>query len=195
MLYSELFPAQTGSLLLVPFAATFRPWERASTFPSLFHRLSFPTASSVFLFLFSHLSFTSKMVFSKPSLLFKWPISFWLWRSATIALIFHFEFLPNWLLFCAQSMIFLNFSNLSILIALHFTSFTPPPGGGGRGTPLHRPYRYVPPKRVGLLRRFGLKTGMEASMVFEETAGVYERIYRFNFKWIWKRNMRIRSEF
>ena len=71
--------------------------------------LSFPTASSVFLFLFSHLSFTSKMVFSKPSLLFKWPISFWLWRSVTIALIFHFEFLPNWLLFCAQSMIFLNF--------------------------------------------------------------------------------------
>ena len=38
----------------------------------------------------------------------------------------------------------------------------------------------MPPKRVWLLRRFGLKTGMEASMVFEETAGVYERIYRFN---------------
>ena len=72
--------------------------------------LSFPTAFSVFLFLFSHLSFPSKMIFSKPSLLFKWPkyISFCLWRSVTIALIFHFESLPNWRLFCAQSMILLK---------------------------------------------------------------------------------------
>ena len=30
------------------------------------------------------------------------------------------------------------------------------PGGGG-GTPLYKPYRYVPPQRVGFLRRFGLK--------------------------------------
>ena len=72
--------------------------------------LSFPTGSSVFLFLFSHLSFPSKMIFSKPPLLFKWPkyISFCLWRSLTIALIFHFEFLPNWRLFCAQSMTLLK---------------------------------------------------------------------------------------
>ena len=69
--------------------------------------LSFPTASSVFLFFFSHLSFPSKMIYSKPSVLFKWPkfISFCLWRSLTIALIFHFEFLFNWRLFRAQSMI------------------------------------------------------------------------------------------
>ena len=67
--------------------------------------LSFPTGSSVFLFLFSHLSFFSKVIFSKPSLLLKWPkyISFCLWRSVTIALIFHVESLPNWRLFCAQS--------------------------------------------------------------------------------------------
>ena len=32
------------------------------------------------------------------------------------------------------------------------------PGGGG-GIPLHKLYRYVPPHRVGFLRRFGLKTG------------------------------------
>ena len=34
------------------------------------------------------------------------------------------------------------------------------PGGGGP-TPLYKPYRYVPPYRIsiGLLRRFGLKTG------------------------------------
>ena len=32
------------------------------------------------------------------------------------------------------------------------------PGGGG--TPLYKLYRYVPPHRVGVLRRFGLKTGI-----------------------------------
>ena len=48
---------------------------------------------------------------------------------------------------------------------------------------------YVPPQRVGFLRRFGLKTGidfayfgLESGMVFEGTTGVYERNYRFNSK-------------
>ena len=57
------------------------------------------------------------------------------------------------------------------------------------GTPLYKLYRYVPPHWVGFLRRFGLKTGinfahfgLESGMVFEGTTGVYERIYRFNFK-------------
>ena len=64
-------------------------------------------------------------------------------------------------------------------------SFKNSPGG----TPLYRPYRYVPPQGVGFFRRFGLKTGLdfaqfglESGMVFEETTGVYERIYRFNYK-------------
>ena len=63
------------------------------------------------------------------------------------------------------------------------------PRGRGGGTPLYKPYRYVPPHRVGFLRRFGLKTGihfahfgLESGMVFEGTTGVYERIYRFNSK-------------
>ena len=50
------------------------------------------------------------------------------------------------------------------------------------------------PQRVGFLRRFGLKTGidwahfsLESGMVFEETTEVYERIYRFNSKWIKKK--------
>ena len=41
----------------------------------------------------------------------------------------------------------------------------------------------------GFLRSFGIKTGiyfahfdLESGMVFEGTAGVYERIYRFNSK-------------
>ena len=55
-----------------------------------------------------------------------------------------------------------------------------------RRTPLYKQYRYVPPHRVGFLRRFGLKTGinfahfgLESGKVFEETTGVYERIHRF----------------
>ena len=30
-----------------------------------------------------------------------------------------------------------------------------------RGTPIYKPYRYVPPQRVGFLCRFGLKTGID----------------------------------
>ena len=45
-----------------------------------------------------------------------------------------------------------------------------------RGTSLCKPCRYVPPHRVGFLRRFGLKMGihfavfgLESGMVFEGT--------------------------
>ena len=57
------------------------------------------------------------------------------------------------------------------------------------GTPLYKLSRYVPPHRVGFLRRFGLKTGidfahfgLESGMVFEGTTGVYEHFHRFNSK-------------
>ena len=47
---------------------------------------------------------------------------------------------------------------------------------------------------VGFLRRFGLQTGihfahfgLESGMAFEGTTGAYERIYRFNFKWVRKK--------
>ena len=33
--------------------------------------------------------------------------------------------------------------------------------GGGGGTPLYKPKRYVPPQTVGFLTRFGLKTGID----------------------------------
>ena len=51
-------------------------------------------------------------------------------------------------------------------------------GKGGRvvATPLYKLYRYMPPHRVGFLRRFALKTGIhfahfgvESGMVFEGT--------------------------
>ena len=55
----------------------------------------------------------------------------------------------------------------------------------GEGNPLYKPYSYVPPQRVGFSRCLGLKTaidfvhfGLESGIVFEETTGVYERIYR-----------------
>ena len=49
------------------------------------------------------------------------------------------------------------------------------------GSPLYKPYRYVPPHRVGFLRRFGLKTslihfayfGLESGWVFKGTTEVY----------------------
>ena len=60
---------------------------------------------------------------------------------------------------------------------------------GEGGTPLYKPYRYVPPQRVGFLGLFGLKTGthfahfgMESGMVFEGATGVYESFYHFNSK-------------
>ena len=63
-----------------------------------------------------------------------------------------------------------------------------------RGTPSYTLYRYVPPHQVGFLRRFGLKTvidfahfGLKSGMVIEGTTGVYERIYRFNSKWVRKK--------
>ena len=53
---------------------------------------------------------------------------------------------------------------------------------------------YVPPKRVGFLRRFALKTGIDfthfglgSGMVVEGTRGEYEGIYRFNSKCIKKK--------
>ena len=58
-----------------------------------------------------------------------------------------------------------------------------------------------PPKRVGFLRRFGLKTckefahfGLESGMVFEETTGVYERICR-SFQFEMNQKERVMSEF
>ena len=49
-------------------------------------------------------------------------------------------------------------------------------GGGVGGTPLYKPYRYVPPQRVGFLRLFSLKTGTEFALFGLESCpggGVY----------------------
>ena len=58
---------------------------------------------------------------------------------------------------------------------------------GVRGAPSYKPYWYVPPQRLGFLRRFGLKTGidfahfgLELGMVYEGTTIVYQCVRRFN---------------
>ena len=71
----------------------------------------------------------------------------------------------------ASTQIPIFFNPISIL-ALNHRTFR------GGGTPLYKPYRYVPPQRVGVLHHFGLKTGihfaylgLESGMVFEGTTG------------------------
>ena len=61
--------------------------------------------------------------------------------------------------------------------------------GGGGGTPLYKPFRYVPPQRVWFLGLFGLKMGihfayfgLKSGMVFEGTMGAYEHSYSFHSK-------------
>ena len=79
---------------------------------------------------------------------------------------------------------------LTLMLTLTFRSVIHPKGGGGGGTPLYKPYRYVPPHRVGSLRRFGLKTVIHALCLFwsgirhgfRGNCGVDELIYRFHFK-------------
>ena len=65
--------------------------------------------------------------------------------------------------------------------------------GRGRGTPLYKLYKYVPPHLIGFLCHFGLKTGihfahfgLESGWVFEGTTE-YEHFYRFNSKSVRKK--------
>ena len=71
-------------------------------------------------------------------------------------------------------------------------------GGEGLSPYISYIYRYVPPKWVGILRHFGMKTGthfahfgLESGMVFEGNTGVYERICRFNSKLMSKKEREI----
>ena len=81
------------------------------------------------------------------------------------------------------------------VFSLHLTlalgsSFLVPCGGGGElltFTPLYKPNRYVLSQRVGSLRRFGLKTGIdfahfgvESGMVYEGTMVANKGVRRFN---------------
>ena len=84
-------------------------------------------------------------------------------------------------------------SVLSFIVCRWLTSIVITTPGGGGGTSLNKPYRFVPHQKVWFLCRYGLKTGkdfahfgLELGMAFEGTTGVYERICCFKSKW--KRN-------
>ena len=49
---------------------------------------------------------------------------------------------------------------------------------GGRGTLIYKPEMYVPPQRVGFLRRLGLKTGKDFAHLGLESGTVLEEIRR-----------------
>ena len=66
------------------------------------------------------------------------------------------------------------------------------------GTPLYKPYRYVPPHRVWFFAPFGLKTGihfahfgLESCMVFEGTTECMNVLHRFNSKLMSKKEREI----
>ena len=47
-------------------------------------------------------------------------------------------------------------------------------GGGGGGTPLYRLYKYVPLNRLGLLLRFGLRTGIHFAHFGLESGVIFD---------------------
>ena len=60
-------------------------------------------------------------------------------------------------------------------------------------------FRYVPPQRVGFCAPFWSENGVDFAHFglesgFWGNTGVYERIFRFNSKWVRKRNKRIGNE-
>ena len=48
-------------------------------------------------------------------------------------------------------------------------------GGGGEGTPLYKPHRYVPPQRVGLFNPFDPITGVGVGGVYTLPILVWNR--------------------
>ena len=78
-----------------------------------------------------------------------------------------------------------------------FVTFSLGRGGGRLGTPLYKPYRYVPPRRVGFLRLFGLKTGIDFAPFWYGIGYGFRGNYRSvpNEYKVRKRNMLIRNGF
>ena len=68
------------------------------------------------------------------------------------------------------------------------------------GTPLYKLQGYVP-SHCGVFDRFSLQTGihfahfgLESGIAFEGTTGAYESIYRFNSKWVRKKEKHANSK-
>ena len=56
----------------------------------------------------------------------------------------------------------------------------------GGGTPLYKACRYVPPHRVGFLRRFGLETGIQSAHFEGKNPKLYVFSYTDLFEWEWE---------
>ena len=83
-------------------------------------------------------------------------------------------------MFCTLTLLSTNMQYVIICASVLMSLWYSWRGGGG-GTPLHKPYRYVPTHWVGFLCCFCLKTGidfahfgLESGMVFEGIMGTYE---------------------
>ena len=70
------------------------------------------------------------------------------------------------------------------------------------GTPLYKPYRYVPPQRVGFLRRFVLKSGIDLPILvwnrlwFSRELREYMYLsFQFQMTRERKKNKQVRNEF
>ena len=134
----------------------------------------------------------------KTSVISKTKLIDLIWTWIDYSIIVSIILLPDCPAACTCFVSFSLFSRVTISVVQKRKNVvgptTPLPGGRGwGGTPLYKRYRYVPPHRVGFLRRFGLKMSihfanfaLESGMVFEGTTGVHERIYRFNSKWVRK---------
>ena len=136
----------------------------------------------------------------KTSVISKTKLIDLIWTWIDYSIIVSIILLPDCPASCTCFVSFSLFSRVTISVVQKRKNVvgpnTPLPGGrgwGGGGTLLYQLCRYVPPHRVGFLRRFGLKMsihfanfGLESGMVFEGTTRVHERIYRFNSKWVRK---------
>ena len=118
-------------------------------------------------------------------------LSFFLYLLENYKLDIWIQFSPFWL----SKLLEIHFllSALGFIVRRWLTSIVITTRGGGRGTSLNKPYRFVPHQKVCFLCRYSLKTGkdfthfgLESGMALEGTTGVYERIFCFKPKW--KRN-------
>lgn len=128
-------------------------------------------------------------------------LSFFLYLLENYKLDIWIQFSPFWLSKLLEKHFLL--SVLGFIVCRWLTSIvitSPRGGGGGWGTSLNKPYRFVPHQKVCFLCCYGLKTGkdfahfgLEWGMAFEGSTGVYERICCFKSKW--KRNRESWCEF
>ena len=144
----------------------------------------------------------------KTSVISKTKLIDLIWTWIDYSIIVSIILLPDCPATCTCFVSFSLFSRVTISVVQKRKSVvgptTPLPGGRGwGGTPLYKRYRYVPPHRVGFLRRFGLKMSihfanfaLESGMVSRELRE-YMNVFIVLIpnEWERTRNTRIRNGF